>query len=829
MAVSQEKRSTRAPAERALTLADWPLAVILLVALALRVAYLDEIRDAPDFASPNADAAFHDYWARGLVSGDWTPPAGEANPNIESTPFLRPPGYPYFLAACYLVTGSSYTGARVIQFALGLANVVLAFLLARSLFSRRAGFIAAALMGVAWPLIYFEGEFQDNVLLVTLGLLLALAAARWSARPTARIALAIGALTGLSALTRPNILACVPVILVWGYWVLRRRGETRRFARDAAAIVLGAALAIAPATIRNAVVTGDPVLISCNGAINLLIGNNPQSDPVSPRIPDLREIAGIRGWNWFSYGEIVRGVARREGREMSYSEVDRFFNKKALEYIAANPARVIGHAAQRALLMLGPKEVSNNKVDQLERSNSRVLSLLPGFPIALALALLGVAVAIAASRGGGGGGAMRDATAAKPAARAAAARRSENVAFLAVFTATYLGSYVLFLAAGRFRVPAIPFLVVLGAYGADHVWQRARARDVRGAAAWGALLAGLLALTHIGFVRYTPDASWWRFDRGAAYSRRGNHAAAVAEYRKALEEKPDFIDALVNLGGSLAQSGRVDEGIGYYRRAIEAAPQDADVRMKLAALLQAHGRASEAAAELQRGLALDPNSAEGNFNRGLALANQGQSAEAIAAYQAALQIDPDYVEAHVNLGVELARLSRGDEAVAAYRNALRLRPDFAEARNNLGFELARQGKVNEAVAEFESAIRIDPSYAKPYENLGRLYRTMNRSDDAIAQYRKVIELEPGNANARADLGAIFGRAGKTDEAIREFLAAVAIAPDNFGARFNLATAYSEKGEFASAIEQARQALRISPAHPQAEALLRSLEEKARAK
>ncbi|MFN0149657.1 MAG: tetratricopeptide repeat protein [bacterium] len=818
MSASDIKRNARASSGGLFTRADWPLAIILLVALALRIAYASEIRNAPDFASPNADAAFHDYWARGLVSGNWTPPAGETDPQISSTPFLRPPGYPYFLAASYLVTGSSYMGARVIQFALGLVNVVLAFLVARSLFGRRAGFIAAALMGAAWPLIYFEGEFQDNVLLVTLGLVLVLAVARWHARPSARLALAIGAVAGLSALARPNILACLPILLAWAFWVLRRRGDSRRFVRDAAAIVLGTALAIAPATIRNLVVSGDPVLISCNGAINLYIGNNPKSDPVSPRIPDLREVAGVRGWSWFSYGEIVRGVARLEGREMSYSDVDRYFSKKAMDYIAANPGRSIGLAAQRALLMLGPAEVSNNKVDQLERSNSRVLSFLPGFPIVLTLALVGVAVALFAERGR---------AVAKESARAAAARGSEQIVFLGLFAAAYLGSYVFFLAAGRFRVPAIPFLILLGAYGADHLWTVARARDAQRVLAWSACLAGFLVLTHITFVRYTPDASWWRFDRGAAYTRRANHAAAAEEYRKALEEKPDFIDALVNLGASLAQSGRVDEGVGFFRRAIELAPQDGDVRMKLGALLNAHGRSAEAAAEFQQGVESDPTSAEGNFNRGIALSSQNRAADAVLAYEAALQLDPEYVEAYVNLGVELARLSRGDEAVAAYRNALRIRPDFAEARNNLGVELARQGKLDEAIAEYQSAMRIDPDYTKPYENLGRAYRLQNRSDEAIAQYRKFLALEPGNANAHADLGAILGRAGKTDEAIREFLEAVTIAPDNFGARHNLALAYEAKGEVEKAIDQVRQVLVKNPGHPQAEALLRSLEEKKR--
>ena len=51
-----------------------PLAVLglLLVAGALlRFAYLEDRMDAPDFETPLADAAFHDYWARGLATGAW--------------------------------------------------------------------------------------------------------------------------------------------------------------------------------------------------------------------------------------------------------------------------------------------------------------------------------------------------------------------------------------------------------------------------------------------------------------------------------------------------------------------------------------------------------------------------------------------------------------------------------------------------------------------------------------------------------------------------------------------------------------------------------------
>ncbi|MEJ2722497.1 MAG: hypothetical protein P8181_15365, partial [bacterium] len=95
---------------------EWiALGLILLFGLALRVTYLSEIKNAPAFAYPAYDAAYHDYWARAIDSGDWSPPKFHQDPKIDELPFFRPPGYPYFLAGVYAITGGSYLGARLLQ------------------------------------------------------------------------------------------------------------------------------------------------------------------------------------------------------------------------------------------------------------------------------------------------------------------------------------------------------------------------------------------------------------------------------------------------------------------------------------------------------------------------------------------------------------------------------------------------------------------------------------------------------------------------------------------------------------------------------------------
>src|SRR5262245_10727318 len=80
------------------------LLAILVLGAFLRGAYLSNLRADPFFAAPALDAELHDYWARGLAFGSWNVPPDRTDPRIRTTPFFRPPGYPYLLAAEYRLT-----------------------------------------------------------------------------------------------------------------------------------------------------------------------------------------------------------------------------------------------------------------------------------------------------------------------------------------------------------------------------------------------------------------------------------------------------------------------------------------------------------------------------------------------------------------------------------------------------------------------------------------------------------------------------------------------------------------------------------------------------
>ena len=161
-----------------------------------------------------------------------------------------------------------------------------------------------------------------------------------------------------------------------------------------------------------------------------------------------------------------------------------------------------------------------------------------------------------------------------------------------------------------------------------------------------------------------------------------------------------------NLGGALADQGRLDEAMVHYRKALEIAPDDAQL----------------------------------HYNLGSVLAGRGGLQEAMSHYRKTLEIRPDFAEAHNNLGVALQACGRIDEAIAHYQQAVKIKPDFAGAYYNLGNTLAGCGRLDEAVARFQQALEIEPGNVKSHFNLGDALAGRGRIDEAVAHYRQALDL-----------------------------------------------------------------------------------------
>ncbi|MHB8692688.1 MAG: ArnT family glycosyltransferase [Solirubrobacteraceae bacterium] len=234
--------------DRLRVVADAPLAAILLVALAVRVAI---ILATPHFI-PVTDAGEFDSIAKSLADTGGFPPS-LYSPHGGPTA-LRPPLFPGVLAILYKIvgTGSAQTrwdAGRGLEAVLGVIVVLLVYLIAKRLFSRRVGLVAAAITAVWPPLVMVGSSLLSESLFVPLLLAAVWAALVYRDQRRLRWVLAAGVFTGLSALTRGNgLLMFLPVgLIVW----TERGAFSKHALRAPVTVVLAMVVVLVPWTIRN--------------------------------------------------------------------------------------------------------------------------------------------------------------------------------------------------------------------------------------------------------------------------------------------------------------------------------------------------------------------------------------------------------------------------------------------------------------------------------------------------------------------------------------------------------------------------------------------------
>ena len=321
-----------------------------------------------------------------------------------------PPLYPLFLSLFLKCGTFSFRSVRLAQAVLGAATCVLLGLSARLALAERSGRvrrgtgeIAALLLAVEPMSIYYAGRLMTETLFIFLMLLAVYLILRASAGGYAgrRLELA-GGILGLGVLCRPTLVPFVAACLLCP--ILHGPG----FARRAFRLILPCLLVLLPWGTRNFLVLKKFVPLTSQGGSNLYLANNPRSTGGTVRIKDLID-AGA-----FHLGETEDELAH-----------SREYGRKAGEFIRSHPARFIALSLRRLAWFY-----------HLDGHNPNLL-LVVSFWGTL---LLGAAGAVLS--------------------RSWAGKPSLFLGAIISFTLVH----VVFLPEGRYRLPAMPFILAFGAY-----------------------------------------------------------------------------------------------------------------------------------------------------------------------------------------------------------------------------------------------------------------------------------------------------------------------------------------------------------------------------
>ncbi|MGH6777947.1 MAG: tetratricopeptide repeat protein [Bradyrhizobium sp.] len=293
--------------------------------------------------------------------------------------------------------------------------------------------------------------------------------------------------------------------------------------------------------------------------------------------------------------------------------------------------------------------------------------------------------------------------------------------------------------------------------------------------------------------------------------REGRHADLQSLCQRALQQQPNYFDAMHFFGVSVLDCGRLEEAKQILERAVALNQGSADAHCNLGFALFNLKRYDEARACLEKSVALNPNFPTAQRNLGNALLRLELAEPAIAAYMRAIQLNPNDADAWCNRGVAEMMLKRYEAAIAsceralalqpcnfeavvnkglahlelrhfqaaetAFNAALAIRPDMAELLTHRGRLHLLLGRRAQAQADYDAAIALQPSLELAWRGKAQVDMLTGRVAQAIVACKKVLEQNPTSEIGLTLLGACLGRLGDTAAAIQHFDRALKIKPD----------------------------------------------------
>ena len=134
---------------------------------------------------------------------------------------------------------------------------------------------------------------------------------------------------------------------------------------------------------------------------------------------------------------------------------------------------------------------------------------------------------------------------------------------------------------------------------------------------------------------------------GKIRDRQGNHAAAVEEFQKVVDESANNVEALNNLAYLLAEhTTRTNEALKYAQKAQELAPDNPEYADTLGWILYRKGMYPSAIAQLGTAAA-HPGNAVWKYHLAMAYVKAGDIGRGRSTLDAALKLDPELPEAKI--------------------------------------------------------------------------------------------------------------------------------------------------------------------------------------
>ena len=193
-------------------------------------------------------------------------------------------------------------------------------------------------------------------------------------------------------------------------------------------------------------------------------------------------------------------------------------------------------------------------------------------------------------------------------------------------------------------------------------------------------------------------------------------------YNEILKIKPDYANALNNLGELFRAEGEIKKAKICYEKAIKA----------------------------------NPNLASSYNNLGLVYKRNKDNIKAKDLFLKSIEIDPNFANPNYNLGIIYKELGDYKKAKSYYEKVIKINPNHADTYNNLAIINEELGQTQNAKENYNKAIKINPKHSIALWNSHILAFDIN---EALSILKKISEIDNQNIKAKIMIGALEGYKG----------------------------------------------------------------------
>ncbi len=239
-------------------------------------------------------------------------------------------------------------------------------------------------------------------------------------------------------------------------------------------------------------------------------------------------------------------------------------------------------------------------------------------------------------------------------------------------------------------------------------------------------------------IKYSPASFQAHNNLGLEYEYRGKFDEARFEYKRALEIKPDLIEARANLANLYFKLKLYDQAKAEYEL-LEKSPLGAkagEVQNNLGNIYEAAGNLDGAIVKYNQALKLDHSLKFTHFN--LARIYFAKGDINFAAVQIAESLGK------VAGKTDLAR----DKIIVDFLKSAGYLDNGAQFYNNLGINFAKNNYWAEAVSAFNCALDLDPKSSDYYYNLGLAYLKKGDKARAKSTLKQALKINPNHIRAK---------------------------------------------------------------------------------